>query len=147
MSEKARITIDDPDKTFAFPCGCKVAAATRVDGQTGFAIAACEAGADCPSVLFALAEMNRVPGAPPAIVQDFELADEIVGGPPPDHTFDCGCKAVFGIGEDGKKTCFMYACDAGPDCPNTARFIETAREAGAEHPEKTFEVRVLERKH
>ena len=147
MSEKARITIDDPTKAFEFECGCKVAAATRVDGQTGFAIAACEAGADCPSVLFALAKLNRGPGASPATVQDFELADEIVGGPPPDHTFDCGCKVVFGITEDGEKTCFLYACKLGPSCENAEMFIGAAMEAAAEDPDKSFEVRVLDTKH
>lgn len=147
MSKVARITINEPGKAFRFPCGCKVTAATRADGQQGFAIATCEAGADCPSVLFALAEMNRVPGAPPATVQNFELAEEVVGGPPPDRSFDCGCKVVSGITEDGDKTCFLYACKKGPDCPNAAMFIGAAMEAAAEDPNKSFEVRVLETKH
>lgn len=147
MSEKARIAIDDPAKTFGFECGCKVSAATRVDGQLGFALATCDAGMECPSAKIVIATAHEDSAGGRALVEECELADEIVGGPPPDQSFECGCRAVFGFGEGGEKTAYWYACDAGPRCPNTTLFMDKAKAAAAEHPEKKFEVRVLKTKH
>jgi hypothetical protein len=146
-SEKARITIDDPLRSFEFSCGCKVAPATRSDGQSGFALVTCEGGEDCPGAREALSRLQDHMGGRAPTVQDFEIAGEVPGGPPPDREFECGCRTVFGIGEDGEKTAYLYACEAGPECRVAALFIKTAKESIAENPGKTYTERVLKTIH